>query len=119
MESPSEEWLDYAKEDLAVAEELVGDHASIAAYHAHQAAEKGLKALQIHREGDHDRTHDLVRLYRRLGLPKEYRSILENLNPADTSARYPDADEINLDRPAETIDKVGELLQWIEKRLTA
>lgn len=119
MKTPEGVWLDYAKEDLAVAGELVGDHDDIAAYHAHQAAEKGMKALQIQREGDHDQTHDLVRLYRHLNLPQEYQSVLENLNPADTAARYPDADKINLDKPAATIEKVAELLKWIEKQLTA
>lgn len=117
MSERATDWLEYAREDLAVAEELVDGHGSISAYHAHQAAEKGLKALQIHREGDHDRTHDLVRLFRTLGIPTEFRSVLEDLNPADTAARYPDADEINLDRPHETVEKIGELLEWIETRL--
>jgi len=118
MSTPAIEWLQYAREDLAVADELVPDHDAIAAYHAHQAAEKGLKALQIHRDGEHDLTHDLVRLFRVLDVPEEFQSALEDLNPADTAARYPDADQVHLDNPAETIGQVGELLEWIETRLT-
>jgi len=109
-------WLDYASADLAAAKRLVETHGTIAAYHAHQAAEKGLKALQIDREGDHERTHDLVRLYHDLDVPEEYRSVLEDLNPADTAARYPDAPDVELERPDETLDAVEELLTWIRRR---
>lgn len=90
MDEQATEWLSYAAADLSVAEELLDTHPTISAYHAHQAAEKGLKALQIERSGDFERTHDLVRLYRALDVPKEFRSVLEDLNPADTAARYPD-----------------------------
>jgi HEPN domain-containing protein len=75
-----------------------------------------LKALQIDRTGEHDRTHDLVRLYHELDVPTEFRTLLEHLNPADTAARYPDADEIDLDRPTETLAEVGELPTWIRTR---
>lgn len=117
MKPPAAAWLEYAEEDGAAASELMENHETIAAYHAHQAAEKGLKALQIHRSGEHERTHDLVRLYHRLDVPPEYRSLLEDLNPADTAARYPDADEVHLDEPDETLEQVGELLTWIHAQL--
>lgn len=109
-------WLEYANADLAAARQLMDAHDTIAAYHAHQAAEKGLKALQIQRTGDHDRTHDLVRLYRELDVPTEFQSVLEDLNPADTAARYPDADDVVLERPDETLETVEELLAWIRRR---
>ena len=92
-------------------------HGTIAAYHAHQAAEKGLKALQIHRTGDHERTHDLVRLYHDLDVPRRFRSVLEDLNPADTAARYPDAPEVEVQRPDEMLDEVEAVLTWTRKRL--
>lgn len=57
-----------------------------------------------------------MRLYHELDVPSEYRASLEDLNPADTAARYPDADEIDLDRPTETLSEVGELPAWIRKR---
>lgn len=118
MEGQAAEWLAYAQEDLAAADALLDTHETIAAYHAHQAAEKGLKALQIHRTGDHERTHDLVRLYYELGVPERFRALLEELNPADTAARYPDADEVRFDRPHETLDLVRDLLQWIRRQST-
>lgn len=110
------EWFEYAEADLAAAEELVETHEPIAAYHAHQAAEKGLKALQIHLEGDHERTHDLVRLYHSLDVPLEFRSLLEDLNPAATAARYPDAADVEFEDSRRTLGEVGELLRWIQKR---
>lgn len=116
MRERAAEWLEYAEADLAAAESLVEVDETIAAYHAPQAAEKGLKALQIQREGDHDRTHDLVRLYRALDVPSTFQSSLEDLNPADTAARYPDADDVDFDDPAAVLEQVRELLTWIRKQ---
>lgn len=112
------QWLEYAEADLAAARQLIEDHETIAAYHAHQAAEKGLKALQIYRTDDHDRTHDLVRLYHELAVPEEFQSVLEELNPADTAARYPDAPPVEFERPDHTLDAVEALLTWIRGRST-
>lgn len=116
MRDRAMEWFEYAEADHAAAEALLDVHEPIAAYHAHQAAEKGLKALQIHVEGDHERTHDLVRLYHSLDVPIEFRSLLEDLNPASTAARYPDAADVELDDARATLVQVGELLEWIQKR---
>lgn len=116
MQEQAAEWLAYAGEDLSVAEALLDSHPSIAAYHAHQAAEKGLKALQIQRDGDFERTHDLVRLYQELDVPEEFRSVLEDLNPADTAARYPDAPDIELDQLDAAVTQVGDLLSWIRRQ---
>ena len=116
MRDRAMEWFEYAEADLAAAEVLVDEHGPSAAYHAHQAAEKGLEALQIHLEGDHERTHDLVRLYHSLDVPLEFRSLLEDLNPASTAARYPDAADVEFDDPRTTLEEVGDLLEWIRKR---
>lgn len=118
MDRQAAAWLEYAEEDRAAAIELLDSHETIAAYHAHQAADKRLKALQIYRTGDPDRTHDLVRLYHELDIPGEFRSLLEDLNPADTAARYPDAPEVHLDQPNESLEQVGTLLTWIREQLS-
>lgn len=117
MREQTSEWLGYAEADLSAAADLIGEHSSIAAYHAHQAAEKGLKALQIERTGEYDRTHDLVRLYLELSVPEEFQSTLEDLNPADTAARYPDAPDVELENPQSTVTEVQELLAWIRRQL--
>lgn len=109
-------WLGYAHEDLAAATDLLGTHDTIALFHAHQAAEKGLKALEIHRRNDITRTHDLVRLSHELNVPTEFHTVLEDLNPADTATRYPDAPDIDIERPAETLADIKELLQWITEQ---
>lgn len=118
MSDRASAWLRYAEEDLAAARELIANHETIAASHAHQAAEKGLKALQIHLDDDHDRTHDLVRLARVTDAPARFHSVLEDLNPADTAARYPDADEVRFEDPDGTLETVGGLLTWIQQRLS-
>lgn len=118
MNEQADEWFRYAEADLSAAKGLVDSHPTIAAYHAHQAAEKGLKGLQIDREGDYERTHDLVRLYHQLEVPNEFRSVMEDLNPADTAARYPDAPDVTIEQLQTTLDEVEDLLTWIQKRLT-
>lgn len=57
-----------------------------------------------------------MRLYRELDVPDEFRSVLEDLNAADTAARYPDTDDLDIETPAETIAEIEELLQWIERQ---
>lgn len=118
MREQAGEWIRYAEADLSAAEDLMASHPGIAAYHAHQAAEKGLKALQIDREGDYDRTHDLVRLYYQLDVPDEFQSVLEDLNPADTAARYPDAPDVSIDQLQPTLNRIEDLLTWIQKQST-
>lgn len=118
MRGQAKAWFGYAEEDYSAAERLVDSHPTIAAYHAHQAAEKGLKALQIDQEGDYERTHDLVRLYHQLDVPAEFRSVLEDLNPADTAARYPDAPDVTIEQLEQVLNDVQDLLTWIQRRLS-
>ncbi|MFB6294226.1 MAG: HEPN domain-containing protein, partial [Candidatus Nanohaloarchaea archaeon] len=57
------EWLDDAESELDDALYMYDDgRLDSAAFHFHQAIEKALKALAIHRTGDYPRTHDLVEL---------------------------------------------------------
>ena len=64
----------------------------VAAFLAHQAVEKHLKAawLVVKRENP-PRTHSLNELGDPLGVPAAVRKQLAHLNPDYTTARYPDA----------------------------
>lgn len=96
------EWLAYAEEDFEAASELLGSHDMIALYHAHQAAEKGLKALQIHRENDYSSTHDLVRLFNQLNIPVKFRqsskTSTRRIPRRDTRTRTISKSEIQVQR---------------------
>ena len=88
------EWLRAAEDDLEDARVLLraGRYAG-AAFHAHQAAEKALKAviIAVRRELP-PRIHNLLELARILGIEDEQLiEALRRLNPHYRVARYPDA----------------------------
>ena len=90
----AEEWLRAAEDDLEDARILLraGRYAG-AAFHAHQAAEKALKAaiVELRRELP-PCLHNLVRLADILGIrDEEILEALRRLNPHYRVARYPDA----------------------------
>ena len=88
------EWLRAAEDDLEDARVLLraGRYAG-AAFHAHQAAEKALKAaiIVVRRELP-PRIYNLLELARILGIEdEELLEALRRLNPHYRIARYPDA----------------------------
>ena len=88
------EWLRAAEDDLEDAKVLLraGRYAG-AAFHAHQAAEKALKAVIIATRRElPPRIHNLLELARILGVRDEgLLEALRRLNPHYRVARYPDA----------------------------
>ncbi len=113
MTSPADSarwWLRLAAGDLAGARAIITDPAApprLAAYLAHQAAEKALKAA-ISADGRHPAlSHDLTGL--RMSAPDELRdavpaAVLRPMAFVDVLARYPS-------RPAEAIDREASELQ--------
>lgn len=99
-------WLGLAEGDLAGARALASRDACpprLAAYLAHQAAEKALKAAHVAGGTTPERTHDLVGLRERApaslrdALPK---AALQRLGAAEVVGRYPDGESELVDRPA-------------------
>lgn len=82
-----------AERDLQNARKNIGIEAyELAAFTAHQAVEKYLKAVWMHTRGEAPpRTHSLTELGDALGVPKSHRKHLGYLNPDYVTARYPDA----------------------------
>lgn len=84
------EWLDAARGDLEVAQLLLDhEHWSQAAFHAHQAAEKALKAVQIRLTRRFDRVHEIGFLCRAVKAPGELASRAAVLSAFYTGGRYP------------------------------
>ncbi|XCN73829.1 MAG: HEPN domain-containing protein [Candidatus Electrothrix aestuarii] len=94
MKLITREWLDRAKDDLAVIEEIIDNHAltNMVAFHAQQAVEKTLKAVIEEYEIAFVRTHKLEFLLEKtkahLNFPVDMQSI-RRLDEVYTEARYP------------------------------
>ncbi len=126
MRIEAEEWLRAAKDDLVDARILLeaGRYAS-AAFHAHQAAEKALKAaiVELRRELP-PKIHNLIRLAQILEIrDEEILECLRRLNPHYRVARYPDAangvpSEVYSRSMAEELVRAAErVVQWVEQIL--
>ena len=117
MRPETGEWLRAAMDDLEDAKVLLkAGRYSGAAFHAHQAAEKALKAAIIELKGQlPPRIHNLLELARILGVDdEEVIEALRRLNPHYRVARYPDAaNGVPMDVYSEAI--AGELVSLAER----
>ncbi len=111
------EWLKAAEDYLEDARTLLrASRYAGAAFHAHQAAEKALKALIIElRREVPPRIHNLIALARHLGIDDEdILEALRRLNPHYRISRYPDAaNGVPMEVYSESI--ASELLELAER----
>ena len=106
----AKEWLRYARSDLNTANHMFTNvhpkETEISCYHAHQCAEKSLKAFLIIKNIEPPRTHDLVELNRLCIVQESSFSTMQQccvfLNPYGVHARYPN--ELGID---DTITKLA------------
>ena len=121
------QWVEKAETDLNTAEYLCrsgGNYAYAAAFHAQQAAEKGLKAFLVWHQIEFKKIHDIAAL---LGLASsaepDLRNVLrdaESLTPYGVEYRYPgdypqvtiDLAEHALSIAARVRDEIRERLPW-------
>ena len=124
MSAPSPEelneadrWLREAKEELAVAAHVHSDSqlpSRVVCFHAHLAAEKALKALQIRRGVLVRKIHNLAQLVREL--PEEDRgrfdsSDLDLLNPWTVDGRYPaDHEDVSREVAASVLEAANRVV---------
>lgn len=113
-------WLAKAEEDLATARYLLeGGHAPAAAFHAQQAAEKGVKAVLLEREGRVQRIHSVLALGQQAKVPEHLLPPCRLLTPAYTAFRYPDADEPVGEEDAEDLLRAArEVMAWVRSQLS-
>ena len=124
MEEIVARWWKQAENDLESAlYNLEGKRLDVAAFLAHQAVAKALKALRIKELKQNIKSHDLVLLARELHAPNNVVVKCSLLNPTYIDTRYPDYTE---HIPAELYDEgdvkkfieVAEVvLEWIKKRI--
>lgn len=114
-----QEWLDKAREDELVAEELLKSKRFPAAtcFHFQQMIEKNLKALLIFLQKEPPKTHDLIILGNLIEqlMPdiKNYKSELELLSPYYIESRYPDFPEITLDNSSQAYESALRIKQFV------
>jgi len=108
------EWLSAARADLQVADLLLEhEHYAQAAFHAHQAAEKALKAIQIKTTGKFDRVHDITFLCRSVKVPANLARRAGVLSAFYTGGRYPGAGALVSAQDAQgAVVTAGEVVSW-------
>ena len=123
-----EYWLDLADEDVSVAELLLkGKKYLQAGFFCHLIAEKALKAIVANITNKAPpKTHDLTKLAEQGGilndLSESQLSLLEELNPFNIEARYPDYKAnilsiLTAEKSTEIFQETEEFLCWIKQRL--
>lgn len=102
-----------------VTADLVEDgHWAAAAFHAQQAAEKAMKAVQIRRHGSFDRIHDLWRLATLLKADATIADHCAELSAWYSAARYPDAGgEASEEDAKESLRRAREVVAWARTQL--
>ena len=94
MRSQAKAWLDSARDDLRVVEQIIGQDelTHMAAFHCQQAIEKSFKAVLEEYEQSVEKIHDLITLHSQtekyLNLKIES-DLLNQLNRHYIDARYP------------------------------
>lgn len=126
MRPEAEPWWRQSQADFAVARLFVqpeGYYAS--AWFAHQAVEKGLKALFIERhQTQAARTHDLVYLSMALAVPAGIIAHIPTIDRAFDLTRYPDlvtlvapVDRVTEATALNILQAAEEVMTWLEAQL--
>ena len=125
-QSDPQRWLRYARDDLAAARTLLSDDSlpgRLACFHAHQAAEKALKASLVAAGIEFRKTHDLVVLAELQ--PEPLRSAVlaldvERVQPWAVDARYPaDAPEVSPEEAGDVVGVASRLVDLVADALAA
>jgi len=123
-------WLDLSDEDINVAQVLLeGEKYLYSGFMCHLAVEKALKAV-IARDCTDDeippKWHNLTKLAIRANIFEkmsgEQQDFLEDLNPLQIEARYPEyknkiAEKLSKENCVKLIENTEEILNWIKKQL--
>lgn len=117
-----QEWFEYAKRDLGVAEFLLGMYPvpiGIICYHCSQAAEKMLKGALSAKDREPPKTHNLVTLCGLCDTVYDgYRQILKQcaeLTPYGVETRYPSHEELTEADMKDALRQCREICGFVER----
>ncbi len=116
----AEEWFRRARRNLRASIAMLDDgFADLASFHAQQAAEFALKALEVHTSNKFTRSHDLTALAKRVGAPPRVVRLCASLTPAYVAARYPDVRgaRITRRRAEAYIDAARRIVRWVRRQI--
>lgn len=125
MKEEIKKWLEQALVDLNAAKKNIG----IKIYYLSvqcscQATEKALKALFIKKFNKMpEKTHDLIKLGKVVGIPEKYFVALYELNPEWLPARYPDAaisipyKDYDKESAKLHLSKAEEVIEWVKNQM--
>ena len=111
-------WMEKAERDLMSAnvnsEQGIFD---VAAFLAHQAAEKALKTLYIVKFKRLWKIHDLNELGKSIGAPKTILVACDALNPHYIQTRYPTETTYTKEMAEDAIKNSEKVIEWSKKSL--
>ena len=113
-----EKWFEQAEVDLKTAKNSFKSkdyYASV--FWCQQAVEKGLKAFWLFGGNELIRTHDLVRLGRKVYLPEKFFNNLAELSILYTEARYIPIKNFEREDVDGFIKFAKEVLEWIKQKI--
>src|SRR6056297_4204755 len=122
MKKQAKEWMKFAKSDLQATMAIITEEnlSTVAAFHTQQCIEKSLKALLELNNKKIPRTHDLIKLLKKIEEEKINidmkisEEVLDQINQVYIDTRYP-ADFGLLPEGKPSISKVKEFLNEAEK----
>ena len=128
MQDKVKYWLNLANDDVSVAKLLLGGKKYLyAGFFCHLIAEKALKAIIVDATSTFPpKMHDLTKLAEHGGifdvLTESQLNLLEELNPLNLEARYPEHKEriseiLTAEKTANILKETEEFLCWTEQRL--
>jgi len=118
VDSGPGEWLRRSRRNLLVAKSLLESRFyDEVAFHAQQAAELALKALQIQNTGRFSLVHDLTYLAREVSAPPRIMKLAAAVTPAYVGARYPDVGGKITRKSAEaTLEAARRIVRWVRRQ---
>ena len=118
-------WLERAENDLRAAHAILEYYedppTDTACYHAHQVAEKSLKAFLLKREGKLVRTHDLVELLNLCAAKEKgfarFKDDIQALNKYYIETRYPPDQPIKYSKneAEEAVSIAKKILEFVKE----
>ncbi len=119
MKKEAEEWLKKGEEDFKTAEiNFKNKRYDAAAFFVQQSVEKALKALEIEKLGNFDKTHDLYFLGKKLKLPQELLDICDEISEYYVETRYPDTYAVfTKEKVSDALKKSGRVRLWIREKI--
>ena len=124
MQEEIKNWWKQAEADLNSSENsLKSRDFYVSAFMSQQAVEKALKALMLKEKAMLEKTHNISKLAKLLGLPNNLLIKIATLEPVYQETRYPDvsskipSEEFEEKDAVEFFNIATEVIEWIRKRI--